>query len=514
MTLKRSQFRGLGRVFFAGLWFGLSGAGWAGDWPQYRGVSHDGVSQDRILTSWPASGPTEVWRVACTNGLSSFAVSGGRAYTLIRRDGDAGSEEVCVAMDARTGATLWSSSLGAASYDGSVGSDDGPRSTPSVSNGRVLVLTSYLGLYCLNATNGATNWSKDLLALYGGSVISWQNAASPLVDNDLVFVNGNAGSQCLMAFRASDGSLAWRSQNSPMTHSTPVAATICGVPQIVFAAQNGLISVNRTNGTLLWKTAYSFSYSTSLATSPVVWSNVVFISGAYSMGSYATRVSLTNSVFSTRTLWNNTGSGYQSHWMTPVCYQGFLYGMFGSSSTSPLKCIDIQTGAQKWSANGYGRGGVILAGGQLLALTETGGLVLVKASTNACTELARFTAFPGYDSDVNKCWNGPAVCDGKIYARSTAEAVCLDVSVPALKMGSPVRLSGSRLQLWVGTETGGAIDTNRLAKITLRHSGSLSNALAGWSVVTNRLVLSNGMACAVIPATNGNARFYIATETP
>src|SRR5436190_20317840 len=76
----------------------------AGDWRQYRGATHDGSSADRILKLWPAEGPTQMWRVPCTNGLSSLAVSGGRVFTQIRRNDGSQEREMCLALDSGTGA--------------------------------------------------------------------------------------------------------------------------------------------------------------------------------------------------------------------------------------------------------------------------------------------------------------------------------------------------------------------------------------------------------------------------
>lgn len=482
----------------------------ATDWPQYRGAGHDGVSRDRIKTQWSTEPPAELWRVPCTNGLSSFAVSGGRAFTQIRRNDGSGDKEVCVALDALTGKELWSRALGPAAYDGGTGSDDGPRSTPSVQGGRVLVLTSYLVLHCLNATNGASIWNKDLLALYQGSNISWQNAASPLVDNDLIFVNCNTASESLLALRASDGSQAWRSQTAPLTHSTPVTATIQGVRQIVFAAQRKLVSLNRDTGALLWSAAYPFNFDTSLAGSPVVCSNIVFISANYTMGAFATRITLSGSSFVATPAWTNIS--LKAHWMTPVYYEGCLYGMFGSSATAPLKCIDAQTGTQRWSVNGFGRGGTILVDRYLLVLAEQGDLVLVEPNPAAYVEIARFHAFLNYNADNNKCWNVPAVCDGRIYARSTAEALCLDVAVPALTLLTPQVLLGNRLQLRIATDSGTPLDASRLAGIRVHWSTDLGVPLENWPQLTNSPTLVNGQATLDVPLADSPA-FYMATES-
>jgi outer membrane protein assembly factor BamB len=498
-----------------GLWLAAFAAT-AGDWPQYRGANHDGTSGDRVLKQWPEEGLVPVWRVACTNGLSSLAVSGGRVFTQIRRNDGSQEREVCVALDAGSGTELWAVDVGLAYYpDGGVGYDDGPRSTPGVAEGKVFVLSSYLKLSCLNATNGATLWSKDLTSLYGGSVIGFQNAASPLIDNGLIFINCNTPAQSLFALRTSDGELAWRVQTESMTHSTPVIATIQGLPQVVFATQSGLLGLTRTNGALLWKARYPFTYSTSIGVSPVVHSNIVFISANYSMASFATRISLSNSTLVPVPLWTN--SALKAHWMTPICYQGFLYGQFGAvsfdSPNAQLKCIDLQTGTQMWSTNGFGRGGTILVDRKIVTLTERGDLVLVQPTANAYTELARFTLFPGFDFDTNKCWNVPAVADGRIYARSTAEAICLDTSVPPLKMFPPQFTAGNQLQLWIGTSTGELIDSNRLAGMEVRATSDLGTGLGSWSVVGSPLVLTNGMV-RVDNVKSGAFRYYIATEEP
>ena len=141
------------------------------DWNQYRGPTHDGISTDRILKQWSGSVTNPIWRVLVPNGLSSFAVSGGRAVTQVRRTIDGVDKEVCIALDAGTGAELWATTVDDAIYDGGVGYDDGPRSTPTLDNDSVYILSSYLKLYRLNATNGSIIWEKDLVADYGGWVL-------------------------------------------------------------------------------------------------------------------------------------------------------------------------------------------------------------------------------------------------------------------------------------------------------------------------------------------------------
>ena len=488
------------------------------DWPQYRGANHDGISADRINQQWSGSVTNPVWMVTFTNGLSSFTVSGGRAFTQVGRTIDGAAREVCLALSVINGAELWATDVDEGYYpNGGVGTDDGPRTTPSVEGGSVFVLSSYLKLYRLNATNGAVIWQKDLTNLFGGTVIAWQNAASPLLDNDLIFVNANCGTSTLMALRTVDGSLVWRSQNEAMTHSTPVVATIQGVRQVIFATQSGLVSLDPLSGNLLWRFHYPFFYNTTLGVSPVVYQDMVFVCGAhvYNMGSVVMRASLTNGTWTTKQLWwtNNPAS----HWMTPVCHQGFLYGQFGiqtyDSVRAQLKCIDMQSGAEKWSTNGFGRGATILVDEHLLTITENGQLVLIQPNTNAYTEVARFLAIPNYDDFTNKCWNTPAVCDGRVYVRSTACGACFDFSVPDLKLDPPQPLAAGELRLTVRTANGAPVDSNRLAGMEVRATTDIVQALTQWTQLTNRLVLTGGVVR--IDSVNSGTqprKFFIVSE--
>ena len=473
--------------------------------------------------------------MSLTNGFSSFAVSGGRAFTLTSMIDLGGVlREYCVAVDATTGTNLWATPLDIEPWDPSSIGDggagiypydtgDGPRSTPSVAGGQVIALSTLLHLVCLNATNGSVLWSNDLVSAYGASWIGWDNAASPCLDNDLVYVNLNtaADSQTLAAFRTSDGGLAWRSQNEGVTHATPIVATIQGVRQVIFATQTGLVSLDRTTGSFLWKFTYPFyPISTSMGASPVVYSNIVYCTASYARGAAAAQVTLASGTWTVQQLYYLAGLNYQSIWMSPVCFQGYIYTLSGQNSsflTAPLNCIELATGNLKWSTNNFGMGGLILVGTNLLVVTENGQLVVVQATPDAYHELARYQAFQFSPSARGKCWNSPAFSNGRIYARSTIGGICVGASVPLsspLRLLPPRFLNSAQLQLIIGTADGTPIDPTRLTGISVRATGALRTAATSWSTVTNPLVLdTNGQARVTIPAGGAQPlQFYSTVE--
>src|SRR5437899_11006385 len=439
----------------------------AGDWPQYRGPNHDGVSIEIIRTNWSEQAPRQVWKVPLDRGLSSFSVSGGRAFTLVRRSVSGQDQEFCLALSADTGGELWASDpLGRAFYpDGGVGIDDGPRSTPSVDGDRVYVLTTYLRLYCLSVTNGAIVWSKDLVTEYGSDVISWQSAASPLIEGDLVFVIAAAPNQCLLAFHKSDGSEAWKGQNDVMTQASPIAATIAGARQVIFFAKSGLVSVAPASGSVLWR--YPFPFSTATAASPVVGTDIVYCSAAYGGGAGAVQITSSGSQLTTNEVWRTPGAN-MNHWATPVLNNGYLFGIYGQQGPGvTFRCIDFTTGVEQWRQSGVGTGGgVLFVTGHVLVLTESGYLLLVKPDPAAYTEVARYQALDGSSNSIPglavKCWNVPAISNGRIYVRSTTEAVCLDFGVAIPPTNSPPQASTNQ------SPADGA--TNQVLTLTLQAS--------------------------------------------
>src|SRR5688572_27448565 len=84
----------------------------AAEWPQYRGPNANGTTTEKILKTWPDAGPRQVWKTPLNDGFSTFAVSGGKAATLVLRNVENVKNEVCIALDAETGKELWATPLG------------------------------------------------------------------------------------------------------------------------------------------------------------------------------------------------------------------------------------------------------------------------------------------------------------------------------------------------------------------------------------------------------------------
>lgn len=400
------------------------------NWPQYRGPQGDGSSSEKVA-AWPAAGPKVLWKVASPNGFSSFAIGGGKAFTIEGREPEGVKQEVLVARDAATGKELWARSLGVANYGhdgGNAGTKDnkggdGPRSTPTLVGNTVVTMSATLGLQAFDAATGKSLWSRDLLKDNAGRNIQWQNAASPLFEGGLLYVAGGGPGESLLAIDPANGSVVAKAFDEKMTHSTPTAATIHGQRQIIFFLQSGLLAVEPKTLKELWR--YNFPFRVSTAISPVVAGDIVYCSAGYGVGAGAVKIVKSGTSWTAQEIYRVTGDkDLANHWSTPVLKDGHLYGMFQFKAygEGPVKAVEVATGKVKWEQPGFGPGNVVLVGDKVLALSDAGDLVLFAADPAAYKELARTRILDG------KCWTTPVVSDGKIFARSTREAVCLDLA--------------------------------------------------------------------------------------
>ena len=78
----------------------------ATEWSHILGPSLDRKTADGTA-AWSSGTPRKVWQIAAEGGFSSFVTGDGRAYTVIATKGGEGTRETAMAVDRKTGKTLW-----------------------------------------------------------------------------------------------------------------------------------------------------------------------------------------------------------------------------------------------------------------------------------------------------------------------------------------------------------------------------------------------------------------------
>lgn len=401
----------------------------AREWGAFRGPNHDGtVEAPANVSDWRRVSLKPLWKADTPAGFSSFAVAGEKAYTIVTAENDGNPSETLVCLDGRTGKEVWSKALAIApKYDGGGNAGDkgneggdGPRSTPVINDGHVYCIDANLGVHCLKADSGDIVWQRDVLKDNSGVNIKWQNAASPLIDGDVLLMAGGGRGQALLGLNKKTGDVIWKGENDLMTHATPILASIHGVHQAIFFTQEGLVAVDPQKGDVFWRAA--FPYKVSTAASPVVFEDIVYCSAGYGVGAGAFKISKSGSGLSAEAIWRRENECF-NHWSTPVVKDGYLYGMFSFKEygKGPLACVDIRTGKDMWKEEGFGPGQVILAGDKVIALSDKGEVVIAETNPKKYTELKRDDVLKG------KVWSYPVLAYNHLFARSTEEGVCLQL---------------------------------------------------------------------------------------
>ena len=382
-------------------------------WTDFRGPNRDGrYDKSDILTAWPADGLPMRWHQPIGGGYASFVVADGRAFTIEQQR----RREVVAGYDVATGRELWTHAWDAY-FTESMGGD-GPRATPTWDDGRVYALGATGEFRCLDAETGRLIWKHNILTDNQAGNLSWVMAASPLiVDDKVIVLPGGSRSQSVVAYHKLTGEVVWTSLNDGQAYTAPMLVTLAGRRQILVVSARRAMGLGVEDGSLLWDYPWRIWTVLNIAQPVVLNESRVFLSASYGHGAAVFEVTRSDSGFEAHTIWQN--KRMRNKLSSSVLHQGYIYGL----DESILACVDAETGERKWKGGRYGYGQLLLASDHLIVLSESGDVVLVKATPERHEELARFSVIKG------KTWNVPAIADGCLLVRNTTQMACFDISL-------------------------------------------------------------------------------------
>jgi len=149
-------------------------------------------------------------------------------------------EEIAIAMDSRTGKTLWEHKT-AVSFDSDAREmGNGPYATPLVLADRVVAAGVSGRLQCLDRS-GKLLWTQELWSAHKGTQLMYGYASSPIRFRDTVIVPVGGKGKALMAFRIADGSVAWSRLDHPNAYSSPMFINVDGLKQLVMAMDGAMV---------------------------------------------------------------------------------------------------------------------------------------------------------------------------------------------------------------------------------------------------------------------------------
>ncbi len=380
-------------------------------WTDYRGPRRDGSYTEMPLDlAWPPEGPPELWRRAIGGGYASMVVADGLVYTIEQRR----DTETVAAYRIENGQQAWEYSW-RSRFSESMGGD-GPRATPTWSDGHLYALGANGRLICLAADSGELIWERNILDDADASNLTWGMAGAPLVVDDMVIVNAGGGNgRSVFAYDQATGEVRWSALDDKAGYVAPQVATLAGHRQLLLITGTRVLGASLVDGSELWSVDWETSYDANCAQPLVVDEEHVFVSSGYGHGATLLRISMSDAKFSVDEVWFNLNM--KNKFNPSVLADGVVYGL----DEGILAAVDVLTGERLWKQGRYRYGQLLHASGHLIVISEDGDLALVEARPDQYREIARFESIPG------KTWNVPAIAGGILIVRNQTEMAAYDL---------------------------------------------------------------------------------------
>jgi outer membrane protein assembly factor BamB len=381
----------------------------AQDWPQWRGPNRDGRSAGFTA---PATWPKELtpkWKVTVGEGVATPALAGDRLYVFSRQDG----AEVTRCLEAASGKELWSDKYDSLGAEGPSSGFSGPRSSPTVADGKVVTLGIRGVLSCFDAASGKLLWRKED---FKGAWPRFFASSSPLATGGLCVAQlGGPNNGGVVAYDLATGGEKWRWTGDAPAYASPVLLTLDGATYVVAETDTKIVALGLADGKLAWETPFAVQGRGYNAATPIVNGQTLIYAGS-GRGVTAVKIEKQGGALAAKELWKNPDSSVQFD--TPVLKDGFVYGL---SAGNDLFCLNARDGKTAWTAPlappaagggeapappagpGGARGGrgggmrggsggfgsIADAGTVLMALTPSSELVVFKPDPTAYAEVAR-----------------------------------------------------------------------------------------------------------------------------
>jgi outer membrane protein assembly factor BamB len=426
LTMRRPIHHIFVIVLFTELFAGAPGSAQSPSWLQWGGPQRNFVvATTGLASSWPATGPRQLWTRALGEGHSSILAEDGRLYTQYRPLGMMSAirrsqEEVVVALDAASGKTVWEHRYPATTTGLDFEYGAGPHATPLIVGPLLFATGSNKQIFALDKQTGRVVWSHDMLKEYSASPPGRGYSCSPIAYKDTVIVTVGGPGQAVVAFRQKDGTVAWKNQNFAMAPASPILITISGEDQLVVFGGNEVVGLNPNNGDTLWSHPHSTDWGLNISTP--VWSpqdNLLFISSAYNTGSRLLKLTKDGPKTTARELWFT--NRMRVHIGTVIRLGDHYFGSSGDFGPSFIVAVDAKTGQVAFQDRGFARSTFLYADGKLIILDEDGTLAIATASATGIKVLARANVM------TKTSWTVPTLVGTRLYVRDRKNIAAFDL---------------------------------------------------------------------------------------
>ena len=274
--------------------------------------------------------------MAIGDGVATPSLVGDRLYTFSRQEGN----EIARCLDAATGKEIWKDSYASEGTTGGAAGFQGPRSSPTVVDGKVVTLGVRGILSCLDAATGKVLWRKDDFA---GEWPMFFTSSSPIVVDGLCIaeLGGDDNKGAIVAYDLTTGDEKWRAADLSPSYGSPMLMEVDGTQVVIAPTANNLVGIDAADGKLVWKILYTQDRNTSAT--PIVDGQTLILAGP---GSGMSAITLTKDgdELKEEQLWTNTDNSVR--FSTPTLKDGMIFGL---SNNNTLFAIKVDSHETAWS---------------------------------------------------------------------------------------------------------------------------------------------------------------------
>jgi outer membrane protein assembly factor BamB len=368
---------------------------------RWRGPSANGIyTSGNLLRQWPSGGPEILWSYeGLGQGHSSVAVSGGFIYTTGMTEGKGSLFKF-----KPNGTLVWKKQYGPEFTE----SWYGTRGTPVIAGNKIYLESGVGVLYCLNASDGALLWSRNLFSDFDGKNTNWGVNETPVVDGEIIYATPGGKVNNVVALNRHTGQLIWSSRGlgELSAYCTPLLFSHHGRKILVTHTASHLIGLDASDGKLLWSQEQPNQYSVH-ANTPVYHDGYLFYFSGYGQGGGLLKLSEDGS--SVKRVWFRKEA--DSRMGGAVLVNGYLY--LSGDQYPEWRCYDWSTGKEMYASTEMGKGVVIYADGMLYCYSDRGELALVKSSPSGFAVTGKTRVMMGTEQH----WAHPVIHEGVLYVR-------------------------------------------------------------------------------------------------
>lgn len=412
----------------------LDATSFAANWPQWRGPSGQGVSEEKNLPTQWGVGKNIKWKTAIPGrSHSSPIVWGNRVFLTTAVEGDVvpgakavkhmmGDKEFLhpdsigadrehsfkvISLDRETGKILWEqTAFKGTPYDNRHRKSSYAASTPATDGKHVFAFFGSEGLFAYDM-KGKLVWRADLGKL---ATVGMGTGTSPLLHGNLVLMQcdeDNGTGSFIVALDKKTGKEVWRTPRKvQVSWATPILVQTAKRTELITSGTEAIIAYDPETGKELWRHK---GVESNAIPSPVANMDMVFVSAGF-----PTKIAMAINLGGSGDLADTVAWKYSkgtAYVPSPILYGNYLYL---TTDRGILTCLDAKTGEVKYEGGRVPIPATFTASpvafdGKILLTSEDGDTFMVKAGPTH--------EILGTNSIGEPVYASPAIADGRIFIR-------------------------------------------------------------------------------------------------